>query len=78
MARCPEPCGKVIFTSEWIAELACIRIAMEGDWRSWYRARECGCWHLTKGRAAAGGRARAIRRYLPGEGGDTTELGAAA
>jgi 3'-phosphoadenosine 5'-phosphosulfate sulfotransferase (PAPS reductase)/FAD synthetase len=46
--RCNAPCGKVIYTAETTAQLACVKAALGGDASlSWYYSRECGCWHLT-------------------------------
>jgi len=45
--RCKEH-GKVIYTAEITAQLACVKAALEGDTGlSWYYSRECGVWHLT-------------------------------
>lgn len=46
--RCPEPCGKVIYTAEITAQLACVRAALEGDASlTWYYSKDCKCWHQT-------------------------------
>jgi len=45
--RCREH-GKVIYTAETTAQLACVKAALEGDsGMTWYYSRECGVWHLT-------------------------------
>lgn len=46
--RCKAPCGKVIYTAETTAQLACVKAALGGDATlSWYYSQECGAWHLT-------------------------------
>lgn len=41
-------CGKVRYTSETTAQLACVKVALSGDASlSWYYSQACGCWHLT-------------------------------
>lgn len=43
-----EGCGKVVYTAETTAQLACIKAALEGDASlSWYYSKGCKCWHLT-------------------------------
>lgn len=45
--RCKEH-GKVVYTSETTAQLACVKAALEGDPSlSWYFSKECRHWHLT-------------------------------
>jgi len=46
--RCEGQCGKVIYTAETTAQLACIKAALMGDASlSWYYSQECKAWHLT-------------------------------
>lgn len=46
--RCNAPCGKVMYTAETTAQLACVKAALSGDATlSWYFSAECGTWHLT-------------------------------
>lgn len=46
--RCPEPCGKVIYSTETTAQLMCIKTALAGDPSlTWYREPRCGKWHVT-------------------------------
>lgn len=47
--KCTRPqCGKVRYTAETTAQLACVKAALDGDASlSWYYSQECGCWHLT-------------------------------
>lgn len=46
--RCQGKCGKVIYTAETTAQLACVRAALTGDASlSWYYSQACGAWHLT-------------------------------
>ncbi len=41
-------CGKVRYTAETTAQLACVKAALgEGASLSWYRSEDCGCWHVT-------------------------------
>ncbi len=41
-------CGKVIYTAETTAQLACVKAALAGDASlSWYYSQACRCWHLT-------------------------------
>jgi hypothetical protein len=41
-------CGKVRYTAETTAQLACVKAALGGDASlSWYFSKACGCWHLT-------------------------------
>ena len=45
--RC-EAHGKVIYTAESKAQLACVKAALGGDSSlSWYYSTECKSWHLT-------------------------------
>lgn len=46
--RCKAPCGKVMYTAETTAQLACVKAALGGDASlSWYYSQECRTWHLT-------------------------------
>jgi hypothetical protein len=52
--RCGEPCGKVVYTSESMAKLACVKVALGGDAvLSWYYSTGCKCWHVTNTRRRA-------------------------
>lgn len=64
--RCPEPCGKLRYPSEVVAQLACARAAMRGKPDLiWYRSRPCRSWHLgsrhTSGRG--GKRGQWVHRF---------------
>lgn len=62
--RCKPPCGKVIFTAEYIAMLAAIRIALNGEIYPWYKSGACKCWHLTShGRDKS--KVALLKQYLP-------------
>lgn len=46
--RCGGRCGKVRYSAETTAQLACVKAALGGDGgMSWYYSKACGCWHLT-------------------------------
>ena len=47
--RCTrKECGKVVYTTENTAKLACVKAALGGDASlSWYYSQACGVWHLT-------------------------------
>lgn len=67
--RCEDPCGKVIYTAETTAQLACVKAALTGDsGLSWYYSKECGAWHLTNAakRGHTGQRVQWVRGFESG------------
>lgn len=64
--QCEKPCGKVMYTAESTAQLACIKAALKGDpGLSWYYSRKCKCWHLTntKRRGSTGKRVKWVESF---------------
>ena len=66
--RCPEPCGKIRFDSDWMAKLSAILIAMEkGIVLTPYHSDKCGTYHLSghnHGKLRKGKAARKMRKYV--------------
>lgn len=76
--RCEEPCGKVIYTAETTAQLACVRAALEGDPRlTWYYSRECGVWHVTTSTVRRGKTGKRVKWVEGFNGGTGNECAAA-
>ncbi len=71
--RCKEPCGKVIYTAETTAQLACVKAALSGDASlSWYYSQACGAWHLTStaSKGKAGSRVKWVEGFHADQGND--------
>jgi hypothetical protein len=69
--RCHAPCGKVIYTTETMAQLACVKVALSGDASlAWYYSRECKAWHLTasRKRGKTGKRVKWVEGFESGTG----------
>ena len=60
--RCPDPCGKIRFSSEHLAVLDAIKHTMEGSPMISYNARECNCWHVSS-KGAVGAKGRRARKF---------------
>lgn len=75
--RCKGSCGKVIYTAETTAQLACVRAALSGDASlSWYYSAECRAWHLTN-TAKRGNTGKRVKWVEGFNGGEQAEPAAA-
>jgi len=74
--RCKE-CGKVTYTSETTAQLACVKAALGGDASlTWYYSKDCKVWHLTN--TVKKGKTGSRVKWVEGFKGETNDGGRAA